>query len=136
MNSSRPYLIRALYAWIVDNEHTPYLLVNAVNQDVVKVPREHIQEGRIVLNISPTAVNSLDLGNEYITFNARFRGISREIIVPVAQVLAIYASENNQGMMFTEDRPSSQYPSKADKDRPETVAADKMATKHTLKLIK
>lgn len=102
MTSSRPYLIRAIYDWVVDNGLTPYLLVNADDGGVV-VPTEHVQQGRIVLNVAPRAVSALDLGNDTIAFRARFSGVDMEIQFPVTAVLAIYAQENGQGMAFTEN---------------------------------
>ena len=102
MNSSRPYLIRAVYEWIVDNGLTPYLLVNAEGEGVV-VPAQYIQQGRIVLNVAPRAVMALELGNELIEFHARFGGVETGLSVPVAAVMAIYAQENGQGMAFSED---------------------------------
>lgn len=99
MTSSRPYLIRALYEWIVDNSFTPYMLVDTA-QDVVQVPRAFVENGRIILNISPEATHSLVLGNDAITFNARFSGTAMDVYVPISSVLAIYARENGQGMMF------------------------------------
>lgn len=99
MTSSRPYLIRALYEWIVDNGYTPYMLVDT-SLDVVEVPRAFVENGRIILNISPEATHSLVLGNEAVTFNARFSGTAMDVHVPVISVLAIYARENGQGMMF------------------------------------
>ena len=99
MTSSRPYLIRALYEWIVDNGFTPYMLVDTA-QEHVAVPRAFVENGRIILNISPEATHNLMLGNEAVTFNARFSGTAMDVNVPVASVLAIYARENGQGMMF------------------------------------
>ncbi len=96
--STRPYLIRALYEWCTDNGLTPYVAVKVDNS--VQVPRKHVKDGEIVLNISFDATSSLQLGNEYIEFNARFGGKSREILVPVGRVIAIYARENGQGMSF------------------------------------
>lgn len=101
MTSSRPYLIRALYEWIVDNGLTPYMLVDT-SLDSVSVPRAFVENGRIILNISPEATHSLVLGNEAVTFNARFSGTAMDVHVPVISVLAIYARENGQGMMFGE----------------------------------
>lgn len=91
-----------MYQWIVDNGMTPYLLVDAENEDSI-LPPEHIREGKIVLNIAPTAVQSLKLGDDEITFNARFSGKSMSIYVPLQAVLAVYARENGQGMMFTDE---------------------------------
>ena len=104
MTSSRPYLVRAMYQWIVDNGLTPHLLVNAEAEQCM-VPAGHINDGKIVLNIAPMAVQGLTLGDEEITFSARFGGKSEAILVPVPAILAVYARENGQGMMFSEDDP-------------------------------
>jgi stringent starvation protein B len=96
--STRPYLIRALYEWCTDNGFTPYVAVS-VNEHV-QVPREYVKDSEIVLNISFDATTSLKLGNDFIEFKARFAGTAREIMVPVGQVIAIYARENGQGMAF------------------------------------
>ena len=102
MTSSRPYLIRALYQWIVDNGVTPYVLVDA-QVPGVDVPNQYIQDNKIVLNIAPMAVHGLMLGDEIISFNARFSGKETDIFIPTEAVLAIYARENGQGMMFSEE---------------------------------
>lgn len=102
MTSSRPYLIRALHQWIVDNGMTPYLLVNCTVAGV-QVPAEHVSEGRVVLNVSPAAVQDLALGNDAIQFQARFGGRSVSVGLPPAAVLAIYARENGRGMVFNAD---------------------------------
>ena len=96
--STRPYLIRALYEWCTDNGFTPYIAVSV--DDSVQVPREYVKNGEIVLNISFDATSSLKLGNDFIEFKGRFAGTAREIMVPVCQVIAIYARENGQGMAF------------------------------------
>ncbi|MDD5324850.1 MAG: ClpXP protease specificity-enhancing factor [Polaromonas sp.] len=96
--STRPYLIRALYEWCTDNGFTPYVAVS-VDQSV-QVPREYVKNNEIVLNISFDATSSLQLGNEFIEFKARFAGSPREIMVPISHVIAIYARENGQGMAF------------------------------------
>lgn len=96
--STRPYLIRALYEWCADNGLTPYVAVMV--DDTVQVPREHVKNGEIVLNISMDATSALKLGNEFIEFKARFGGVARDIQVPISRVLAIYARENGQGMAF------------------------------------
>ncbi len=98
-SSNKPYLIRALYEWILDNQGTPHLIVNA-DFPGVQVPREHVQNGEIVLNISPGAVQGLSLENDEISFNARFSGVARVIRLPIASILAIIARENAQGMAF------------------------------------
>ncbi len=102
--STRPYLIRALYEWCTDNGLTPYVAV--LVDDSVRVPREYVKDGEIVLNISFDATSSLKLGNDFIEFKARFAGTPREILVPVARVIAIYARENGQGMAFPVSVPS------------------------------
>jgi stringent starvation protein B len=102
MTSSRPYLVRAIYQWIADNGMTPHLLVDA-SVNGVQVPAEYVQNDKIILNIAPMAVTGLDLGDTEITFSARFSGQPRTIYVPVTAVLAVYAKENGQGMMFTDD---------------------------------
>jgi stringent starvation protein B len=99
MRSRRPYLLRAMYEWMVDDRQTPYVLVDA-RQDGVRVPEASVHEGRIVLNIGPGATHRLTLGNDELEFDARFGGVSHHVVVPVRAVLAIYARETGQGMMF------------------------------------
>ena len=96
--STKPYLIRALHEWCSDNGYTPYIAV-VVDEHTV-VPREHVQDGQITLNVGTLATNKLVLGNEYIEFQARFGGVGRQISVPVGAVKAIYARETGQGMAF------------------------------------
>jgi len=102
MTSSRPYLLRAMYEWIVDNGMTPYILVDTRNDQVI-IPRQFEEDGKIVLNLGPTAVQSLDLGIEAVSFDARFDGSSLDVFVPIEYVLAIYTRENGQGMMFADE---------------------------------
>lgn len=109
MSVSRPYLVRALYEWILDNACTPYILVNAM-ADHVAVPQEHVKDGQIILNISPSAVNALQLGNDAIDFDGRFAGIPTRVHVPILAVLGIYAKENGQGMFFEFESPQSNPP--------------------------
>lgn len=101
MTSNRPYLIRALNEWINDNGLTPYVLVNT-RIEGVEVPVQHIQGDKIVLNIASRAVQELDLGNDEITFGARFSGVSMTVRVPINAVLRIYAMETNEGMIFAD----------------------------------
>jgi len=99
MTPSRPYILRALYEWLLDNDSTPYLLVDAtINQ--VTVPLQFVKDGRIVLNISPSAVRSLHIDNDALSFNARFSGRPMDVYVPIGAVQAIYSSENGEGMGF------------------------------------
>lgn len=103
MTSSQPYLIRAIYEWIVDNDLTPYLMVDATKKGAI-VPEDYLDEqGRIILNISPSATSELLMTNEEVTFNARFSGQAIGIVVPTYCVKAIYARENGQGMMFNDE---------------------------------
>lgn len=104
MNSSRPYLIRALYEWIVDNDCTPHLLVG-VDYPGVSVPPGFASDGQIVLNVSPSAIRNLRMGNESVDFEGRFGGVPHSLHVPCAAVMAIYARENGQGMVFEVEMP-------------------------------
>ena len=96
---TRPYMIRAIYQWIEDNALTPYLMVDATAEQI-QIPREHVQDGRIVLNIASRATGNMSMENDFIHFSARFGGVSQEIWVPVTAVMGIYAKENQQGMFF------------------------------------
>lgn len=102
MTPSRPYLLRALNEWILDNQLTPYMVVDASIQGV-QVPQDFVSNGQIVLNISPRAVKGLLISNEAVEFNARFGGVPMHVYVPVAAIMAIYAKENGQGMVFGAD---------------------------------
>ena len=105
MNSSRPYLVRALYEWIVDNDCTPHLLVNADYPDV-QVPDGFATDGQIVLNVSPSAVRHLHMDNDAVNFEGRFGGVPHTLFVPVGAILGIYARENGQGMVFDLEPPA------------------------------
>ncbi|MDX9874869.1 MAG: ClpXP protease specificity-enhancing factor [Spongiibacteraceae bacterium] len=127
MNSSRPYLLRALYEWIVDNNCTPHLLVNA-EYPQVQVPNQHVKDGQIVLNISPSAVVSLHISNDEVSFGARFGGVPMQVSAPVGAVLGIYARENGQGMLF---EPESEPP------QPEPPAPEEPSSRRpTLRVVK
>ena len=102
MSSNRPYLLRAMREWILDNDMTPHLLVNTEIEGAV-VPSEYIDEDKIILNVSPGAIEQADFGNEWIFFSARFAGKRFDIQLPIHSVVAIYAKENGQGMVFHED---------------------------------
>ena len=102
MTSSKPYLVRGLNEWILDNGLTPYVLI-ATGSDQVMIPPGIAQDGKVVLNISPDAVRELVIDNDALSFSARFNGVSQEVYCPMAYVLAIYARENGEGMMFPED---------------------------------
>lgn len=112
MNSSRsrrPYLIRAIYEWALDNSFTPYLLV-AADQPGVSVPRSFVEDGRIALDISAIAVRDLNIEADPIFFSARFGGRPYDIVVPSAAVLAVYARENGEGLVFGEPETSAEGP--------------------------
>jgi stringent starvation protein B len=106
MNSSRPYIMRALYEWIVDNDFTPYVLVDASVADVM-VPQQFVKDNQIVLNISPDAVVDLSITNQAVAFNGRFGGVATDVFVPIAAVVGIYARENGQGMVFDPEEVTS-----------------------------
>lgn len=126
MSSNRPYLLRAIYDWISDNNLTPYVLVDAGFAGV-RVPPQVVKNGQVVLNLAMRAVANLDLGNEWISFQARFSGVSQTIQIPVQAVLALYAQENGQGMMFPVDEEGGDMPPPSapePDDTPPTPAAD------------
>lgn len=107
MTSNRPYLVRAMYEWINDNGMTPHLVVDSAHPDL-RVPRQAVRDGKVVLNIAPRAVAGFDVGDAWISFHARFSGASHEVFVPLAAVQAIYALESGQGMMLPEDNAGTQ----------------------------
>lgn len=100
--SKRPYLVRAMHEWMTDNEHTPHIVVDATCNDV-SVPLEHVRDGKIILNISETAAHNLKLGNDAVSFRARFGGVPFDVWAPMHAVLGIYARETGQGMIFSHD---------------------------------
>lgn len=128
MKSSKPYLINALYEWIVDNDCTPHILVKADHKGVV-VPTEFVKDGQIVFNISMNAVSKLVLDKKLISFDGRFKGVQQSVHVPIGAVMGIYARENGEGMMFDL---ASEVP---DEDEPVVPAAQEK-TKPTLRIVK
>lgn len=112
--------MRAIYDWIVDNGLTPYLLVDAT-ADQVQVPQQYVNNGKIILNISPTAVQDIHLGDQEVSFNARFDGLAMSCLAPVTAALAIYAKENGRGMVFTDD----DMPTNPDGNKTKSVAKGK-----------
>ncbi|MEY6433840.1 ClpXP protease specificity-enhancing factor [Thioalkalicoccus limnaeus] len=116
MTSNRPYLIRALYDWILDNELTPHLLVDARRKDA-ELPVAYVQDGKMVLNISPGAVRGLVIGNDRVSFGARFGGVAMEVSVPIDAVIGVYARENGRGMLFPDEAPRPEL-SSDDEDPP------------------
>lgn len=125
LTPTRPYLARAIYEWICDNHLTPYLLVDATTANT-SVPTEHVQDGQIVLNIVPHAVHALHMSNDAISFSARFGGVSRDIYVPFAALLGIYARENGQGLFFD---PSEYADIQTEQDQVESQTEQEQAKK-------
>lgn len=121
MTPQKPYLIRAIYEWLQDNHITPYLLVNTKIEGT-QVPREYINDGKIVLNIASDAVRNFHTDNEWISFSARFSGKPMELFIPITAVLAIYGKENNEGMFFSEeDKPAPPTPPKQPNNNRNTI---------------
>jgi stringent starvation protein B len=118
MTSLKPYLVRSIYEWIIDNQLTPHLLVDADHTDAV-LPLDFVKNGQIVLNMRPEAIVDLMLGNEEIQFDARFSGQPMRVIVPMSAVLALYAQENGKGMVFDQDEPDDDTPPSAPESKPE-----------------
>jgi stringent starvation protein B len=112
--STKPYLLRALYEWCVDNGYTPHLAVKVDSRS--QVPSEYVRNGEITLNVSPSAVHKLQMGNELIEFSARFAGVARQISVPVHCVYALYARETGHGMTFDVDAPKPPVQADAEKE--------------------
>lgn len=109
MKSQRPYLLRALYDWIVDSEEVPYVLVDATAEGV-EVPLDHVQDGQIVLNMGPNAVRDLHIGDDYVMFGSRFDGRHFDIVLPMPSVRAIYCKDSGEGMVFPEETLSKAQP--------------------------
>jgi len=135
LTSTRPYLVRAIQEWILDNGLTPHLIVDATYPGT-RVPQEHVKDGQIILNISPNAVHHLVLGNEWIQFSARFSGVSRELAIPSEAVLGIIARENAQGLFF----PPSEHPAEPETPKEQAQPAEKTPSRRTggpsLKIVK
>ena len=125
MTSLKPYLIRSIYEWIIDNNLTPHLLVDAENNQAI-LPQQFVEDGKIILNIRPQAIQGLSLGNETIEFNARFSGNPMHIVTPVNAVMAIYAKENGKGMIFDQE----------ENDGDETPPEKKPPSRPTLRVVK
>ncbi len=123
MTSHRPYLLRALWEWIADNGMTPHLLVDATRPGV-RVPPHTIKDGKVVLNIADRAVARLEMGNDAVSFSARFAGASHSVVVPVPAILAIYARETGQGMALPEEMGPSPPPQDVSDEEGESTTPD------------
>lgn len=121
MVSTKPYFVRAIFEWCVDQGLTPYMTV--VVGQATRVPREFVKDGQIVLNVGPDATSQLLLGNEEVTFQARFNGVAFPVVVPIDAVAAIFAKENGQGMAFEVGGPASSAPAQS-AEEPATDNAD------------
>jgi stringent starvation protein B len=130
LTSRRPYLLRAMHEWMTDNIQTPHIVVDAEFAGV-EVPRQYVQNGKIILNVSHSAANGLALGNDALTFRARFGGSTCNVYVPISAILGIYARETGQGMIFSEVDTAP--PPDAPAPAPEPV---KKPSKPTLKVVK
>lgn len=136
LNPTRPYLARAIYEWICDHNLTPYLLVDAT-RPFTDVPTQFIQDGQIVLNAAPHAVHRFTMGNDAISFSARFGGVSRDIYIPLAALLGIYARENGQGLFFDPEEYASIENSEAPlaSNTTETSEPETIKKKPTLRIL-
>jgi stringent starvation protein B len=119
--STKPYLLRAIYEWCTDSGYTPYLAVKV--DAATTVPMEYVKKGEIILNISYGATSGLKMDNDAITFRARFNGVSRELYIPVQNVLAIYANENGQGMAFDVTTTAAEMPTSPTADQSGNTAS-------------
>jgi len=131
MNSTVPYLLRAINEWVLDNNCTPYLIVDATVSGT-DVPLEHVKDGQIVLNISPQAIRHLVMANEHVMFSGRFNGVAREIYVPIEAVLGLVTRENGEGMWFPRDEEAPQ----PDPTEPPPAADPPTSGKPSLKVVK
>lgn len=142
MTPSRPYLLRAFYEWLLDNDMTPHLLVDA-NARMVQVPQQFARDGQIVLNIAPQAVVAFTMDNEAVSFNARFGGVPQQVYIPMAAVLAIHARENGVGTFFPpepayavwleEETPSPEQPDVTDGEAPQSPRPEGRPTLRVIK---
>ena len=117
MTTSKPYLVRALYEWILDNDTTPYILVDT-SSDQVLIPQGIASDGKVVLNLAPAAIQNLEMTNEHISFSARFNGVAEDLYCPISALMAIYARENGEGMMFPAEESDDNTESSSENDKP------------------
>lgn len=138
VKSRRPYLLRAMHEWISDSNHTPHIVVDA-SMAGVDVPRQYVQGGKIILNVSLSATSALSLGNDMVRFRARFGAATYDVSVPIAAVLGIYARETGQGMIFSEadaPPPPPQPPATTTPAEPAATGDNAKRGKPTLKVVK
>lgn len=135
VRSRRPYLLRAMHEWISDSNQTPHIVVDAAIEGV-EVPRQYVQGGKIILNVSSNATSMLSLGNEVVRFRARFGAATYDVSVPIVAVLGIYARETGQGMIFSEADTPPQPPAPPSEPAPTATTGEGKRSKPTLKVIK
>jgi stringent starvation protein B len=142
MRSNQPYLLRAFYDWIVDNQCTPYIIVDAFHESTA-VPQEFVKDGQIVLNIAPRAVTNFDMSGDAITCSSRFGGVPVELFLPFSAVLGIYAQENGKGMMFDFEDNNDPTPPPSPINNPDLVKksalselSDQSKSKPSLRVVK
>ncbi len=139
LTSNKPYLLRAIYDWIVDNNATPHVVIFADNQQVI-VPQQFVEDGKIILNISPSAAQELLIDNDGMSFSARFGGKPFNIYSPIGAVLALYASENSEGMSFDiedfDDLPPEGSPPDSPKTNTKNNKSEKPSGRPSLKVVK
>jgi len=135
MTPNKPYLIRAFNDWILDNECTPYILVDAEFPNVY-VPGDYVQDGQIVFNITPGIVAKLMLGNDAVEFDARFAGQPMHVYIPVQAILAIYAKENGNGMMFDQENQAAQDQDGSDDEPPSGSSGGQGKGRPNLRVVK
>lgn len=123
MNSSKPYILRALHEWISDNNCTPLILVSSKSENV-QIPQGIAEDGKVVLNASYGATKNLELTEDGVLFDARFSGISQSLYLPIESILAIYARENGQGMMFGDETDEQPDPPKGKEKKPTSIIKD------------
>lgn len=132
-SSNKPYLLRAIYEWVLDNDATPHVLLFAENPEVM-VPQQFVENGKIILNISPTAAQNFIIDDDGLSFSARFGGKPFNIYSPIGAILALYASENGEGLSFEpEDNPPSDKPPKVN---PPSIPKKKSSKRPSLKVVK
>lgn len=134
LSPTRPYLARAMYEWICDNQLTPYLLVDATQPHTL-VPEQFIKDGQIVLNIAPHAVHQFQMSNEAISFSARFGGVARDLYIPIQAVLGIYARENSQGLFFDPEEYAHIQPAENTLESEPGVESETPKKKPTLRIL-
>ncbi len=131
MTPSKPYLIRGLYEWLLDNQVTPYVLVDSSNASVI-VPQGVATDGKVVLNLAPSAIQKLEMTNDYLSFSARFNGVAQDVYCPMESILAIYARENGEGMIFSAESEDLQVSGSSSAD----TRKSKSSPKPGLKVVK